>query len=62
DKLNLRRWVLDSMRIALEGYGDYPIDRLPSLTRRDSIWWMEVRRRIERICRERGVRCSSAYP
>jgi DNA repair photolyase len=61
DKLNLRRWVLDSMRGRLEGYKDYPIDRLTSLTRKDSEWWIEVRRRIEEICREKSVRCSSAY-
>jgi len=61
DKLNLRRWVLDSMRGRLEGYKDYPIDRLTSLTRKDSEWWIEVKRRIEEICREKGVRCSSAY-
>ncbi|MCS7113351.1 MAG: radical SAM protein [Nitrososphaerota archaeon] len=62
DKLNLRRWVLDSMKIALGSYEGYPIDKLPSLTRRESVWWMDVRRRIEKMCREKGVRCSSAYP
>jgi len=61
DKLNLRRWVLDSMRMALEEYGNYPIDKLPLLTRRSSEWWMDVRRRVERICRDKGVRCSPAY-
>lgn len=62
DKLNLRRWVLDSMRIILEDYMDYPIDKLPLLTRRDSLWWIDVKKLIERICREKGVRCSPAYP
>lgn len=53
DKLNLKRGVEERLSKAL-GNSDF----LSLLTHE---WWKETSRRIERICREQGVRCEPAF-
>jgi DNA repair photolyase len=61
DKLNLRPWVLDSMKCFLEHERTGLLERLPGLLRRDSIYWQDLKKRIEQLGRELGVRCQPVF-
>ncbi len=60
DRLNLKRGVMGRLRETLEELSPETLGILlsPSLRSRA---WKEERERIERVCREKGVRCEPAF-
>lgn len=62
DKLNLRRWVLESIAPFIEGERPGFIKRLPALLSLKSDWWREISSMVKNLCDERSVRCEPAFP
>jgi DNA repair photolyase len=62
DRLNLRRWVLDSMSLFLEKERPGLKGILSSLVADNSGYWKALRARIETICSREGVHCKPAFP
>jgi len=62
DKLNLRPWVLESIRPFMESERPGVWDRLPELVGGKSDYWLNLSSLIRRICAEKNVPCESAFP
>jgi len=62
DKLNLRTWVLESIKPFIEGERPGLIRRLPTLLNLRSDWWLEISSMVKTLCAERSVRCEPAFP
>jgi len=62
DKLNLRPWVLESMRPFMES--EYPgvWDQLPELVGEKPDYWLSLSSLIRRVCANESVSCESAFP
>lgn len=62
DKLNLRRWVLESIAPFIEGERPGFVEQLPALLSLKSDWWLEISSTVKALCAERSVRCEPAFP
>jgi len=62
DKLNLRPWVLQKLRPFLEREAPQALESMPLLLREGSEYWKMISTRIQKTCRDHGVRCESAFP
>ncbi|MEM2866667.1 MAG: radical SAM protein [Candidatus Hadarchaeales archaeon] len=60
DKLNLKRGVMERLRETLEELCPETLRILLSPSLRSKAW-KEERERVERMCREKGVRCEPAF-
>ena len=61
DKLNLRRWVLDSVTPFLEREIPGLVGKFPSLLKPSSSYWYRVSRMVESLCREKNIKCEPAF-
>ena len=61
DKLNLRPWVLESIRPFMESERPGVWDRLPELVGGKSDYWLNLSSLIRKICAGRNVPCESAF-
>jgi DNA repair photolyase len=62
DKLNLRPWVLESVKPFIERERPGLAERLPKLLNPKSDWWRETSETVKKLCAERSVRCELAFP
>lgn len=61
DKLNLKPWVVDSMRSILQKEVPQFEERFPYLLCRKSEYWLTLRNSIENLCSKEGVNCKPAF-
>jgi len=61
DKLNLRPWVLESIRPFMESERPGVWDRLPELVGGKSEYWLNLSSLIRKICAGKNVLCESAF-
>jgi DNA repair photolyase len=62
DKLNLRPWVLESVKPFIERERPGLAERLPTLLNSKSDWWHETSSMVKTLCAKHSVRCESAFP
>lgn len=62
DRLNLKRWVMKQLRPVLMGIKPGLVEQLPALVRRGSEPWCQISSRVEKVCRELGVKYEAAFP
>ncbi|MDI6820239.1 MAG: radical SAM protein [Candidatus Hodarchaeaceae archaeon] len=62
DKLNLRRWVLESIAPFIEGERPGLVEQLPALLNLKSGWWLEISSMVKTLCAGQSVRCEPAFP
>ncbi|RLG92087.1 MAG: radical SAM protein [Candidatus Hecatellales archaeon] len=62
DRLNLKRWVLESLKPFLEKEKPGLSDVLPRVLGFGSDYWVRVSEVIRGICGEKGVKCEPAFP
>ena len=62
DKLNLRPWVLDSIRPFMESEHPGVWENLPKLAGGKSEYWLNLSSLIRKICTDKNVPCESAFP
>jgi DNA repair photolyase len=61
DKLNLRPWVLESIKPFIEMERPGLIERLPTLLNQKSDWWQETSSLVKTLCDKHSVRCEPAF-
>jgi DNA repair photolyase len=61
DKLNLRPWVLESIKPFIERERPEIIERLPTLLNPNSDWWGETSSMVKTLCTRHSVRCEPAF-
>ncbi len=61
DKLNLRPWVLESIRPFMESECPGAWDRLPELVGRKSEYWLNLTSLIRKVCAGKNILCESAF-
>jgi DNA repair photolyase len=62
DKLNLKRWVMDRIAPVVEQERPDLAKRFPEFVRGGADFRLQIRSRVEAICRELGVKCEAAFP
>jgi len=62
DKLNLKKWVLDSLKQFLEKEKPGLTELLPKILHPHSTYWLEKSKNIETMCKKAGVECKPAFP
>jgi DNA repair photolyase len=61
DKLNLRPWVLESVKPFIERERPGLAERLPTLLSSKSDWWRETSSLVKTLCAKHSVRCEPAF-
>lgn len=62
DKLNLKQWVMERLKPALEQERPGLAEELPGLVREGSEPWRQIYSRVKAICSELGVKSKAAFP
>ena len=62
DRLNIKPWVMESLRSFLESQRAELPERIQLLLKRGSTYWLRLAVEIERLCRDGGVKCEPAFP
>ena len=62
DRLNLKQWVLESMKPFLEEEKLGLAQRLPVVLGAKSDYWHKISSMVEALCKERSVLCEPAFP
>ncbi len=62
DKLNLKKWVLESLKPFLEKEKPELVERLPEILSPKSGYWLKISKTIQKLCKEKNVECKPAFP
>lgn len=62
DKLNLKKWVLESLKPFLEIEKPELAEKLPEILSSKSGYWLKISKTIQKLCREKSVECKPAFP